>query len=206
MTIEYYILAVISTRPCTGYDIKQEFEHPGAGMYWGISFGSIYPKLKKLESEGFIETLHHEETGRGKKVYDLTSKGWRELQKWLKEDPQPPILKDELLIKVSFWNHIMLENREGVIPHLLKRKQETEETLAYYTNWPKNGVSTISEFGMYTIQYVQKKLQAELDWIDETIEAVKGPAKPPAQDPSNLIDKKKERIKKALELEKSDES
>jgi PadR family transcriptional regulator, regulatory protein AphA len=202
MSLDHYMMCAISTMPSTGYDIKMEFEHPGAGQFWGISFGSIYPRLKKLEENGYITTLFEESSGRGKKVYELTIKGWRELQTWLKKKPSSPIMKDELLVKVSFWATILQEDREGLINHLLERKQHSEETLAYYQAWPTNGISTIGEHGMFVIEYVTKKLQAELEWIDETIEKLKGPAQPPAQDPNNLIAKSKQRYQQALEVEK----
>lgn len=49
LAIEHSILAILSFYPSTGYDIKSEFEHKAAGLYWGMSYGSIYPKLKSLK-------------------------------------------------------------------------------------------------------------------------------------------------------------
>lgn len=115
MVIEHSILGVIASRPCTGYDIKTEFEHEGAGMVWGVSFGSVYPKLKNLEEKGLIPTYRTETKGRQKKIFELTPKGWEALHKWLGESPSYPIIKDELLLKLSMWDRGRPEDRQTLI-------------------------------------------------------------------------------------------
>src|SRR6476646_4134404 len=87
MSTEHAILAVISFKPSSGYDIKSEFEHEGAGLFWGMSYGSIYPKLKKLEKEGLIKAFETSSEGRRKVLYELTGSGWGELEKWLIATP-----------------------------------------------------------------------------------------------------------------------
>jgi DNA-binding PadR family transcriptional regulator len=74
MTIEHSILGVIASRPCTGYDIKTELEHEGAGRVM-VSFESVYPKLKSFEEQGLIQTYRPDTKGRQKKMYELTKNG-----------------------------------------------------------------------------------------------------------------------------------
>src|SRR5436305_7565241 len=116
MSVDHIILGVISLAPCSGYDMKVEFEKGGAGMLSALSFGSIYPRLKYLEQEGLIEALPSAEgrhTGRDespneglkrhKKVYELTARGWVELSQWLEQQAVYPIpMHDELLLKMRF--------------------------------------------------------------------------------------------------------
>lgn len=80
LSVEHTILAVLSFWPSTGYKIKSEFEHKVAGLYWGMSYGSIYPKLKKLEEEGFIYTLEQEDDGRRKKCMNSQLKAGKSLR------------------------------------------------------------------------------------------------------------------------------
>src|SRR5579859_5570689 len=104
MSIDHMILGVISLYPCSGYDMKVEFEKGGAGMLSALSFGSIYPRLKQMEHDGLVETQHVNTDGRRKKVYELTTKGWQELAQWLEEPSEYPIpMRDELLLKMLFW-------------------------------------------------------------------------------------------------------
>ncbi|MFD1735094.1 PadR family transcriptional regulator [Bacillus salitolerans] len=204
MSVEYSILSVLSSRPCSGYDIKAEFEHKAASLYWGMSFGSIYPRLKKLEQEGLIKTINEESGGRQKKLYDLTGKGWLELENWLRKPSAQKVVRDELLVKMISWESTLPDERQTFIEHLRVRKYETEEMLKYLEQWPENDYSFISEYGMLAIKYGQKMLKVELDWIEEAIEQLQGPAKSPKQDQFSLYPKMNERRELALsELDKN---
>lgn len=196
MSIEHSILAVISYRPSSGYDIKSEFEHKAAGLYWGLSYGSLYPKLKKLEEEGFITTLEEDKDGRKKKLYDLTGKGWRELENWLAQTPAPPVIKDELFMKLAAWHKEM--DLETLCVHLKARESESKELLSYIKNWKQNKTSFINSVGMLAIRYAELKLEAELQWITESLDAIENINMPDGQDPYQFEEKQLERRKTAL--------
>lgn len=199
MSIEHSILAILSFWPSTGYNIKAEFEHKAAGLYWGMSYGSIYPKLKKLEEEGLIYPIEEEEEGRKKKQYELTPKGWKEFEKWLTLPPAYPVVKDELLMKMSTWHADM--DDEVLINHLLKRKAVTEDLLGFVKNWPTNGTSYISDYGMLSIRYGELRLEAELKWIEESIHILEEKQLPNGQDPNGNTDKLLARRRAAIQSE-----
>ncbi|WP_413367799.1 helix-turn-helix transcriptional regulator [Lysinibacillus sp. 3P01SB] len=199
MSIEHSILAILSFWPSTGYNIKAEFEHKAAGLYWGMSYGSIYPKLKKLEEEGLIYPIEEEEEGRKKKQYELTPKGWKEFEKWLTLPPAYPVVKDELLMKMSTWHADM--DDEVLIDHLLKRKAVTEDLLGFVKNWPTNGTSYISDYGMLSIRYGELRLEAELKWIEESIHILEEKQLPNGQDPNGNTDKLLARRRAAIQSE-----
>lgn len=196
MSVEHTLLAVLSFWPSTGYNIKSEFEHKAAGLYWGMSYGSIYPKLKKLEEDGLIYTVDSEDNGRKKKMYELTPKGWEEFENWLKAPPAYPVIKDELLMKMSTWHEDMDYNI--LISHLSKRKEETEDILRFVKEWPQNGYSYISKLGTLAIRYAEMKLETELKWIEESIVALKNDDLPDGQDPHGNTEKLLERRRKAI--------
>lgn len=199
MSIEHSILAILSFWPSTGYNIKAEFEHKAAGLYWGMSYGSIYPKLKKLEEEGLVYPIEEEEEGRKKKQYELTPKGWKEFEKWLTLPPAYPVVKDELLMKMSTWHADM--DDEVLINHLLKRKAVTEDLLGFVKNWPTNGTSYISDYGMLSIRYGELRLEAELKWIEESIHILEEKQLPNGQDPNGNTDKLIARRRAAIQSE-----
>lgn len=196
MSIEHSILAVLSFRPSSGYDIKNEFEHKAAGLYWGLSYGSLYPKLNKLEKDGFIETVETDSEGRRRKLYELTGKGWLELENWLAQTPAPPSIKDELFMKMAAWHKEMdLSTLSG---HLKIRKTESKELLSYINQWKENKTSFINSVGMLAIRYAELKLEAELQWLEEAISAIEQDTLPIGQDPAGLEKKQLERRNKAL--------
>ncbi|WP_174733741.1 PadR family transcriptional regulator [Mesobacillus harenae] len=202
MSIEHSILAVISFRPSSGYDIKSEFEHKAAGLFWGMSYGSLYPKLKKLEADGFIVTIEADTDGRKKKLYELTKKGWGELDKWLGMTPSPPIIKDELFMKLASWHSEM--DLDLLALHLESRKNESGDLLKYIKEWRHNQKSYINSVGMLGIRYAELKLEAELKWIDESLEAINNQDMPDGQDPFGLEEellKRRERAFKTLDKE-----
>lgn len=200
LSIEHSILAILSFWPSTGYNINSEFEHKAAGLYWGMSYGSIYPKLKKLEEEGFIYPVEQEEEGRKKKLYELTPKGWEEFENWLRLPPTYPKIRDELLMKMSTW-HEDIES-SVLISHLLKRKETTEDLLEFVKGWSTNGSSYISNFGMLAIRYAEIRLEAELKWIEESINALEKNQLPKGQDPNGNTEKLLARRREAIQEEK----
>ncbi|MBA2287013.1 MAG: PadR family transcriptional regulator [Ktedonobacteraceae bacterium] len=199
MSVEHSILGVISLYPCSGYDMKVEFEIGGAGLLSALSFGSIYPRLKQMEQDGLIETSQVSGEGRRKKVYELTARGWKELEKWLKELSAYPIpMNDELLLKMVFWAAGRPEDRATLIDHLQMRWQQSKEMREYLIQWPQNGTSLISEYGMLAIRYVRARLETELAWIEETITQLEGPPQGPVQDPRHLAEQQRERRARAF--------
>jgi PadR family transcriptional regulator, regulatory protein AphA len=196
MSVEHTLLAVLSYWPSTGYDIKSEFEHKAASLYWGMSYGSIYPKLKKLEEEGFVYALDQEEEGRKKKLYELTPKGWEEFENWLRTPPAYPIIKDELFMKMSTWHEDM--DYSILIGHLRKRRVETEDILMFVKEWPTNRISFVSKLGVLAIRFAEIRLEAELKWIDETIHALQTNDLPEGQDLKGNVDKILIRRRKAI--------
>ena len=199
MSIEHSILAVISFRPSSGYDIKAEFEHKAAGLFWGMSYGSLYPKLKKLEEQGFISTIESEAGGRKKKLYELTGKGWTELESWLARKPESPSIRDELFIKMAAWHNEM--DLRVLASHLKTRAMESQEILNYVKEWKQNNVSYINSVGMLAMRYAELKLEAELQWIQESLSSLENDELPAGQDPKNLGEKQMQRRKAALKLD-----
>ena len=72
--LRHYILHKIAQHPLHGYEVIQDIESRTEGA-WRPGAGSLYPILKKLESEGLIETdkIPREEATR--RVYHITPKG-----------------------------------------------------------------------------------------------------------------------------------
>src|SRR5262245_27663873 len=70
------ILSLLADGPRHGYDLMKEFETRSHGAY-RLSAGTLYPTLQQLEDEGFISSERRE----GKRIYELTEEGRRELER-----------------------------------------------------------------------------------------------------------------------------
>lgn len=78
--LRLYLLKLLDEQPRHGYEVISLLEDRFLGFY-SPSAGTVYPRLAKLESDGFVE---HEESD-GRKVYRLTDAGREELRQHLDE-------------------------------------------------------------------------------------------------------------------------
>jgi DNA-binding PadR family transcriptional regulator len=74
----HYILHSISVKPKHGYEILQDIDGKTEGA-WRPGVGSVYPILKKLLANGYIQT---DEKGsvENRRVYSITPKGVEEMK------------------------------------------------------------------------------------------------------------------------------
>jgi DNA-binding PadR family transcriptional regulator len=68
----HYMLRRIAQQPCHGYEILQDIDSKTDGA-WRPGAGSIYPILKKLSENGFIQS--DDKAGADRRVYSITQKG-----------------------------------------------------------------------------------------------------------------------------------
>ncbi len=54
--LELAILGLLQEQPRHGYELKKRLSET-LGSFWGISFGSLYPALRRLERNGAIEVV-----------------------------------------------------------------------------------------------------------------------------------------------------
>ncbi len=70
----YMVLAMIRDGYDTGYRIKQYLER-AASFFWSVSYGQIYPELRRLEAAGLVTGRDLTSTGRRRREYSLTASG-----------------------------------------------------------------------------------------------------------------------------------
>ena len=98
----YVVLGMLRLGVRTGYDIKQLVDK-STRFFWAASYGQIYPELKKLEEAGLIKGASDPQGGRRRRAYDLTAKGERALDAWLRSPDTPPVeTRDSALLKLFF--------------------------------------------------------------------------------------------------------
>ena len=72
--LELAVLGLLSEQPLHGYELKKRLSET-LGPLWGISFGSLYPALRRLERSGAIEAEEAAETATGGIVATGSLKG-----------------------------------------------------------------------------------------------------------------------------------
>ncbi|MFA7253379.1 MAG: PadR family transcriptional regulator [Patescibacteria group bacterium] len=92
--LELCVLSVLGSHDCYGYELVNLISREIA-----ISEGTIYPLLRRLKAEGYLETYLEESTeGPSRKYYKLTQKG-AETYAELKQEWQEFNLKVNNLLK-----------------------------------------------------------------------------------------------------------
>src|SRR5438270_4197590 len=92
--IQFAILGMVSLRPMTGYEIKQSYQR-GPANFMPISYGQIYPILKKLAGAGLV-VGKLEAGGRERHRYSITAEGRRQMKVWLTEESGASLSHKEL--------------------------------------------------------------------------------------------------------------
>ena len=54
--LELAILGLLKEQPLHGYELKKRLGET-LGFLWGVSYGSLYPALRRLERDGAIEIV-----------------------------------------------------------------------------------------------------------------------------------------------------
>lgn len=105
-SLSYAILALLATKPQSGYDIARQMKPP-LGLPWQAKHGQIYPELDRLVKAKLVDFVTvANKTGPPRKVHALTAAGRAELLKWVGESPRERTVNDELVIKAYMLSRI----------------------------------------------------------------------------------------------------
>ena len=103
-TLGYVLLGLLAVKSYTGYDLGRVMRSP-ISFFWEARYSQIYPELSKLETQGLVTyqaVAQHDLPD--KKIYTITEAGCALLRTWAVEPIEPPVVRDELVIKAySLW-------------------------------------------------------------------------------------------------------
>ncbi len=86
MSLKHIMLGMLGD-PCSGYDIKKNFER-SMQNFWHAELSQIYPMLQKMQDEGLLTSkAGASSSGPTRRVYERTAAGLSELQAWLLGGP-----------------------------------------------------------------------------------------------------------------------
>jgi len=170
---KYAILGLLSLGPASGYDLKKTVDG-NIGFFWNENFGHIYPILKRLEKDGLVKSVISESDNYpAKNVYTLTSAGKGEFLKWLRESPEEPPIRNEMLLKLFFGRQ---NDRREVESMLLAERKRNEELLAIYGEVAKKISAVKSDdcsYWNFTLMFGMRKSEMVISWCDETLDLLK---------------------------------
>ena len=72
--LDLLLLSVLANGPAHGYAIIESLRTHSEGVF-DLPEGTVYPALHRLEDQGLLQSNWSEDSGRRKRIYQLTPKG-----------------------------------------------------------------------------------------------------------------------------------
>ena len=154
------LLALLANGPAHGYELKQALEQQFGTVLPPLNAGQIYTTLSRLERDDLVQDNAVEQNGRpNKRVYELTDKGQRELERWLGDATPATRLKDDFFMK------LVLARAAGIADplELINRQRAAYlQALRELDDSNPNGDETAA----LLIEGAALHLEADLKWLD----------------------------------------
>lgn len=213
--IELAILGLLTDQELHGYELKKRLSEL-LGVRSGVSFGSLYPALARLEKAGAVKAVEAKEapqavplTGslgaevaafrarvarpargrRGRKVYGITDLGRERLQGLLTDDAEGRADDRTFALRVAFCRHLAPQQRLALFE---RRRAELKARLAELER-AGNDVERRNDGYLRSLRaHDAAALRHDLTWVDELVERERAGGfeteLDPQSDPSDPID------------------
>ena len=166
--LELAILGLLKERSMHGYELKKQLGQR-LGFFWTVSFGSLYPTLKKLERRGVVEKLPNgDAASRRKHVYRITAAGEEEFLHLLEEGPSSAWEDDKFPLRLAFFGYLRPESR---IRLLERRKQTLEDRLAEGHRSLSAARRRVDTYTLSLMRHGVSVTEHDIAWLDELIAA-----------------------------------
>lgn len=174
-----------------GYELKKQLGQK-LGFFWTVSFGSLYPTLKKLERRGVVAKVATEQSSRRKQAYRITEAGEAEFLSLLSEGAASTWEEEKFPLRLAFFRYLAPDIR---IRLLERRRAYLEDKLDEGARYLSR--ASRSSADGYTIALMRHGMDAtrnDIAWLDELITAERAaldersdealPPPPPAPPPA----------------------
>ena len=161
--LELAVLGLLNESPMHGYELKRRLSDLG---FWRVSFGSLYPALKRLERKDYVIVSPG---GTRRKVYEITPAGRARFQELLESDGAEE--EREFSLKLAFFRYLEPDRRLGLLERrratLISRLSDSREAIRSSASRAKRRMDR------YTLALMERSVQsveADIAWLDELIE------------------------------------
>jgi DNA-binding PadR family transcriptional regulator len=190
--LELAVLGLLKEQPLHGYELKKRLAET-VGSVWGVSFGSLYPALRRLERSGAIEVVDGTAragadapmpaTGslageaaaarlrvvppapsrRNRKAYRITAAGERQLVELLTAADGPDDERS-FSLRVAFCRYLEPTAR---LELLERRRAELRDRLHRAT---RSRGPALDRYTRSLAEHRTRSTERDLEWVDELID------------------------------------
>jgi DNA-binding PadR family transcriptional regulator len=168
------ILACLTERPMTGYELAKTFDS-SIGFFWKADHQQIYRELSRLRDRGHIQGREVVQSGKPNKlVYTLTAEGRAALRQWAARPSSPSSIKDDLLVRLYALDSIDIE---PLRTDLMARLEYHRDRLSRYERILKKrfpeGAATPADTGKLLLLRMGLRYErAAAEWCEEALETL----------------------------------
>ena len=165
--LELAILGLLKERSMHGYQLSKRLTD-SLGGFWRVSYGSLYPTLKRLERQGAVEQVFDkQEVGRRKNVYRITESGESLFRDLLEEaGPDASGEDNRFRVRMAFFKYLSPETRIRVLE---RRRSFMEERLS--TIRASLATNTGDTYTTSLMQHGRESTEQDIAWLNGLIAA-----------------------------------
>ena len=169
------ILACLTERPMTGYELAKTFDN-SIGFFWKADHQQIYRELTKLRDRGHIQGREVVQSGKPNKlVYTLTPEGRAALRHWSARPSTPPQIKDDLLVRLCALDSVDIESLRADLMARLEHHRDRHARYERILNklFPDGKAGSVADTGkLLGLRLGLRHEQVVAEWCEEAIEAL----------------------------------
>jgi DNA-binding PadR family transcriptional regulator len=162
--LELAILGLLKERPMHGYELKKRLSYM-LGHFWTVSYGSLYPAIKRLEKSGSIERAYSvKEKTRHRNVYRITQRGEAEFMRMLTSDLSDASLADpeKFDVRMAFFQYLEPETRLALLE---TRRKLLEEQVAKFKAY-KSSNGDEDQYRRGLLSHKVEIAKSDIRWLD----------------------------------------
>jgi DNA-binding PadR family transcriptional regulator len=201
--LELAILGLLKEQELHGYELKKRLVDT-LGLASGVSFGSLYPALARLESAGAVKAVEASGTvvaipmtgslggelaafrarkaagrttrgSRGKKVYGITDRGAALFEELLAAESQSSEDDRVFNLRLAFARYLPPDARLGMLE---RRRAHLLERLVQVRARVKAGRERADSYARSLMEHDRESAEHDLSWIERLIATERAGAPP----------------------------
>ena len=190
--LELAVLGILLEAPMHGYELRKQLTTKLGAFRAAISYGSLYPTLRRLQAAGYITEASPEEgtsstdiplmtSKRGRVVYAITAEGKERFAELLAQAGPETFDDPAFGVHFAFFSRTDRQTRLRILEGRRRRVEERREGLRQVL------ARAAERLDAYTLELQRHGLEAaerEVRWLEELIATERSgrtPGRPPGQ-------------------------
>lgn len=163
--LDFAILGLLMERARHGYELKRALGELG---FWKVSFGSLYPALRRLEKRGAIEATAG--TGR-RKAYAMTDEGREIFSTLLHADPDATETERGFQIRLAFLGRLPKDRRVQVLEaRRTKLSTHLRSAREIFIN-ARSNADKQDRYRLALMEHAMRSTESDIAWLDGLVAA-----------------------------------